>query len=176
MLSSQLGSIILTKNTKWLNSLLLPPLVMTMTIRSNTNIKTINEANAPLILSSVRDNGDSDNNEAWDNYVITPECEEKFHYIGQTDINCIITVASFPRKMVTGRCQALCVLAWPLESFGWKWRSYHPQTKQHRRTNPNLFALVHVWNFLQYAQKERSTLGCSTSLFPFLATQHLCQW
>ena len=65
----------------------------------NTNIETINEANVPLIPSSVRDNSDisSDDNED-NNNVITPDCEEKFRYLGQTDINRIITVASFSTK------------------------------------------------------------------------------
>jgi hypothetical protein len=70
----------------------------------NTTIETINEANTSLIFScSVRDNSDSssdnneeNNNNSKNNNVITPDCNEKFQYLGQTDINHIITVASFP--------------------------------------------------------------------------------
>ena len=67
-----------------------------------TAIETINEANSPLILSSTSGNSDSgsddDNNINNNNNVITPDCDEKFKYLGQTDINRIITVASFPTQ------------------------------------------------------------------------------
>jgi hypothetical protein len=60
-----------------------------------TTIDNINEANSPLILSSLSSSSDDDNNNK-NNTVLTPDSKEKFQYLGQTDINRIIMVASFP--------------------------------------------------------------------------------
>ena len=70
----------------------------------STTIDDINEANIPLIFSSSdnieknnkNNKNNNNNNNNKNNHVITPDCNEKFQYLGQTDINRIITVASFP--------------------------------------------------------------------------------
>jgi hypothetical protein len=126
-LSSQLGRIIFDQKHH-MTEFIAPAAVDDHWI--NTTIETINEANTPLIFSSsVRDNSgsSSDDNEEnnnnnyyynKNNNIITLDCNEKFQYLGQTDINRIITVASFPTTDSDWSPPCLVCIGFPTAPLG----------------------------------------------------------